>query len=83
MYQRNFGIFAVCGNFMFQMILRGDTYLFRFFRTNDPVSVFQFILSLILPYLLHTLIFFIMINFYEHKNSLMKMQNYLESPGCN
>ncbi|GEN77437.1 hypothetical protein [Chryseobacterium hagamense] len=83
MYQRNFGIFAVFGNFIFQMILRGDKYLFRFFRSNDPVSVFQFMLSLILPYLLHILIFFIMINFYEHKKSLMRMQNYLKISGYN
>jgi hypothetical protein len=83
MYQRNFGIFAVAGNFIFQMILRGDKHLFIFFRTDDPVSVFALILSLILPYSLHTLIFFIIINYYEHKKSLMRMQNYLKISGYN
>jgi len=83
MYQRNFGIFAVSGNFIFQIILRGDEHLFRFFRTNDPVSVFPLIVSLILPYILHILIFFIIINFYEHKKSLLRMQNYLKISGHN
>lgn len=77
MYQRNFGMFAVSVNFIFQMILRGDQYVFRFFRSNDPVAVFPLVFMMILPYILHTVIFFILINFYEHKKALGRMQDFL------
>lgn len=82
MHQQNFGLFVICGNMIFQLIIRDDKHVFRFFRTDDPVTVLPLVLCLILPYLLHTIIFFVFINFYEHKKSLDKMKDFLQTlPG--
>ena len=77
MYQRNFGMFAISCNFIFQMVLHDDKYVFKFFRTNYPIAVFPLLLMLILPCILHTVIFFILINFYEHKKAIAGMQDFL------
>ena len=77
MYQQNLGLFIICVNVMFQLILREDKHVFRFFRTDNPVSVFSLILTLIIPYLLHTIVIFVLINFFEHKKTLNKMKDFL------
>ncbi|WP_294263340.1 hypothetical protein [uncultured Chryseobacterium sp.] len=78
-YQRNFGMLCICGNIIFQLIIRDDKHVFRFFHTSDPVAVFPLVLSLTLPYILHAIIFFVLISFYAHKKSLDKMQGFLNT----
>jgi hypothetical protein len=77
MYQQNLGLFIICTNVMFQLILREDKHVFKLFRTNDPVSVFPLMITLILPFILHIIIIFVLINFFEHKKTLTKMQDFL------
>lgn len=77
MYQQNLGLFILCINFMFQLILREDKHVFRFFRTDDPVSVFPLIITLALPFVLHVIIIFVLINFFEHKKTLTRMKHFL------
>lgn len=77
MYQQNLGLFIVCINVMFQLILREDKHVFRFFRTNDHVSLFPLMITLILPFILQAIIIFVLINFFEHKKTLTKMKDFL------
>jgi hypothetical protein len=77
-YQQNLGISVVCINLIFQLILKGDKYVFKFFRTDDPVSTFSLIITLILPYMFYVIIIFLMINFFEHKKTLNKMKDFLD-----
>lgn len=79
LYQRNFGMLVICGNIIFQLIIRDDKHVFKFFHTYDPVALFPLMLSLILPYFLHILVFFILFNFYEHKKSLVKIRLFLKT----
>ncbi|MCY1663608.1 hypothetical protein [Chryseobacterium sp. SL1] len=76
-YQQNLGLFVLTLNISFQLILREDKYVFRFFRTDDPVSVFSLLIALIIPYILHTTVIFVLINFFEHKKTMTKMNNFL------
>lgn len=76
-YQQNLGLFVLTLNISFQLILREDKYVFRFFRTDDPVAVFPFLITLIIPFVLHVVIIFVLINFFEHKKALEKMKDFL------
>ncbi|SEM20954.1 hypothetical protein SAMN05421856_101747 [Chryseobacterium taichungense] len=77
-YQQNLGIFALCINLLFQLTLRDDRHIFKFFKTDDPVSVFSLSIALVFPYLLYVMTIFLMINFLKHRESLNKMRNFLD-----
>jgi hypothetical protein len=76
-YQYNLGLFIVCVNVMFQVILRENPYVFNFFRTEHQVAPFPLLISLLVPFILQVMIIFVLINFFEHKKSLHKMQDFL------
>ncbi|MDQ0592599.1 hypothetical protein QFZ37_000968 [Chryseobacterium ginsenosidimutans] len=78
MYQQNLGLFIVSINVMFQLMLREDKYAFQFFRTESTVAIFPLILTLVLPFILHTIIIFVLINFFQHKKALTKVQDFLK-----
>ena len=77
MYQQNLGLFIISINVMFQLILREDKHVFRFFRTDTSVPVFPLMITLILPYILHIIVIFVLINFFKHKKTLANMQDFL------
>lgn len=77
MYQQNMGLFVICINFMFQLAIREDKYVFRFFRTEGQVALFPLFFSLTIPFILQTIVIFVLINFFEHKKALGRMQNFL------
>lgn len=76
-YQQNLGLFILTLNISFQIMLRGDKYVFTFFRTEDSVGIFPVLISLVIPYIQYVVIIFVLINFFEHKKSLEKMKEFL------
>lgn len=77
LYQRNLGLYIICANVMFQIILRKDRYVFKFFRTEDSVALLPLMISLLVPFILQVMIIFVLINFFKHKKSLYKMRDFL------
>lgn len=80
LYQRNLGLYIICANVMFQIILREDRYVFNFFRTEDSVALLPLMIALLVPFILQVMIIFVLINFFEHRKSLYKMQDFLSIP---
>jgi len=80
LYQRNLGLYIICANVMFQIILREDRYVFNFFRTEDSVALLPLMIALLVPFILQVMIIFVLINFFEHKKSLYKIQDFLSIP---
>ncbi|WP_415329172.1 hypothetical protein [Chryseobacterium sp. MMS23-Vi53] len=78
MYQKNLSLFAVSLSFMFQVVIREDKHVFEFFRTKAPMEIFPLSISLFVPFLLQIIVIFVLINFFEHKKTLTKMQNFLK-----
>lgn len=78
MYQKNLGLFVVSSSFMFQAVIHEDKHIFEFFRTKAPLEIFPLSISLFAPFMLQVIIIFVLINFFEHKKALAKMQNFLE-----
>ncbi|AZA87946.1 hypothetical protein EG349_14645 [Chryseobacterium shandongense] len=77
-YQQNLALFISCIGLMFQFVTREDKYLFRFFRTDDTVSIFPLMLTFILPYFMYSMMIFVMINFLEHKKTLKSLKSFLD-----
>lgn len=77
-YQQNLALFISCIGLMFQFITKEDKYVFRFFRTDDPVSAFPLTLTFILPYFMYSMMIFVMINFLEHKKTLKNLKSFLD-----
>lgn len=77
MYQQNLGLYIASVNIVFQLILREEKYAFQFFRTDNPVGLFSLVLTLVLPYILHVIIIFVIINFFQHKKSLERMKDFI------
>ncbi|WP_027387555.1 hypothetical protein [Chryseobacterium gregarium] len=77
LYQQNLGLYIICANVMFQIILREDQYVFKFFRTEDSVALLPLMIALLIPFVLQVMIIFVLINFFEHKKSLHKMRDFL------
>ncbi len=76
-YQHNLGLYIICGNVMFQVMLRKDRYVFKFFRTEDPVALVPLMIAVLVPFILQGMIIFVLINFFEHKKSLYNMRDFL------
>lgn len=77
LYQQNLGLYIICINVMFQIILREDQYVFKFFRTENSVALLPLMIALLIPFVLQVMIIFVLINFFEHKKSLHKMRDFL------
>lgn len=79
MYQQNLGIYMGSVSIIFQLI-NGDFYhAFRFFRMNEPVSVFSVMIDFMLPFVLHFLIIFVLLNFFGHRKAINGMKDFLNS----
>ncbi len=79
LYQQNLGLYIICASVMFQIILREDQYAFTFFRTENSVALLPLMIALLIPFVLQVMIIFVLINFFEHKKSLYKMRDFLNS----
>lgn len=78
MYQQNLGLIIVSITTMIQVINnQGDAYTYLFLKEGSS-SVAPFLIMLIVPFLLQTLVVFAIINFLEHKKALLKIQNFFK-----
>lgn len=77
MYQQNIGLMLICTISMFQITTKNGHYAYQFFREQNGVSLLMAMITLIVPFILQTGVIFTLLNFFEHKKSLLKMQNFL------
>lgn len=77
MYQKNLGLFIVSINIMFQLVIRDDKHVFKFFRTEAPVEIFPLSISLLVPFILQTIVIFVLINFFGHKKTLARLKDFI------
>ncbi len=77
MYQQNMGLMLIGTISMLQLMMRDGHYAFQFFRENNHTDYFKVIITLLIPFVLQTIVIFTLLNFYEHKKSLLKMQDFL------
>lgn len=78
MYQQNIGLMLVGTIAMLQIIMRDGHYAYQFFRGEYDISRFMAAVTLLVPFLLQILVIFILFNFYEHKKSLLKMNDFIK-----
>ncbi|MFN1217003.1 hypothetical protein ACKW6Q_08460 [Chryseobacterium kwangjuense] len=79
LYQQNMGLMAVCTMSMFQIVGKNGHYAFQFFRAQNTSEMTGTLITLIFPFLLQSAIIFTLFNFFEHKKTLGKIQNFLQS----
>lgn len=77
MYQQNMGLLLIGTISMLQMMLRDGHYAYQFFREQNHTNTFMVVVTLLIPFLLQSLVIFTLFNFYEHKKSLLRMQDFL------
>lgn len=79
-YQQNLGLMIVSTSTMIQAVnANGKAYTYLFLKEENS-SVAPFLIMLIVPILLQTLVVFSIINFLEHKKALLKIQNFIKTP---
>ncbi|BAP33609.1 uncharacterized protein CHSO_4572 [Chryseobacterium sp. StRB126] len=77
MYQQNMGLLLIGTISMLQMVLRDGHYAYQFFREQNHTNTFMVAVTLLIPFLLQSLVIFTLFNFYEHKKSLLRMEDFL------
>ncbi|MCI3938130.1 hypothetical protein MQX03_13035 [Chryseobacterium aahli] len=79
MYQQNLGLMIVSISTMAQSLTNsGKAYTYLFLKEGNS-SFAPFLIMLIVPILLQTLVVFSIINFLEHKKALLKIQNFIKT----
>ncbi|WP_054511438.1 hypothetical protein [Chryseobacterium sp. ERMR1:04] len=81
MYQQNMGLLLICTTSMAQIISKEGKYGYLFFKTGDTTHILFILVTLILPFLVQTMIIFFLINFFEHKKTIIRLQNSLNPSG--
>ncbi|MDF2552999.1 MAG: hypothetical protein K0R77_2274 [Chryseobacterium sp.] len=51
---------------------------FQFFKTDLPVDIVSVSLTLLIPFLAHTILIFGAINLFEHNKTLEKIQSFIK-----
>lgn len=77
MYQQNMGLLLIGTISMLQMVLRDGHYAYQFFREQNYANSIMVMITLLIPFLLQSLVIFTLFNFYEHKKSLLRMHDFL------
>jgi len=80
MYQQNMGLMITCMIAMVQITSKNGHYAFQFFREHTTSNVLMLMITLIIPFLAQTGCIFALFSFFEHKKTLNRMKNFLESP---
>ncbi|MDM1554174.1 MULTISPECIES: hypothetical protein [Chryseobacterium] len=78
MYQQNMGLLMIGTMSMLQMILKDGHYAYQFFRENNHADIFKVTITLFIPFLLQSIVIFTLLNFHEHKKSLLKMHDFVK-----
>ncbi|NML68444.1 hypothetical protein HHL23_01315 [Chryseobacterium sp. RP-3-3] len=78
MYQKNVGLMVGSTAAMVQIVGKNGHYAYQFFRTQNTTEIFGVLVTLIIPFVLQTAVIFTLFNFFEHKKSLKKLQDFLQ-----
>lgn len=79
MYQQNMGLLVICMMSMAQVITKDGNSLYQFFKTQNHDDLISVVISLAFIFTLQTFMIFGLFNFFEHKKSLKKLQNFLQT----
>ncbi|MDQ0068053.1 hypothetical protein [Chryseobacterium lathyri] len=79
LYQHNVGLMVIITISMLQLLGKNGHYAYQFFRTQNTSEIVGTIITLLVPFILHSSVIFTLFNFFEHKKTLKKMQNFLQS----
>lgn len=83
MYQQNLGLIIVSISTMIQVINgNGKAYTYLFLKEGNS-SLAPFLIMLVVPFLLQTMVVFSIINFIEHKKALLKIKNFIKISEAN
>ena len=79
MYQQNLGLILMSITTMTQVISgSGKPYTYLFLKEGNG-TIAPFLIMLIVPFLLQTMVVFSIINFFECKKALSKIQNFIKN----
>lgn len=76
-YQQNTNLIIITSGIMIQIVKENGAYIFNYLKTNEPTNIFGFIFMLIGPFLAQTIVIFGILNFNEHKKTLIKIKKYI------
>lgn len=79
LYQQNAALSLSMIGLMGQIIVKDGKYPYLFFRENDYEKIEYVVVTLLLPYIVQVLIIFVMMSFFEHKKSLVRVENFLNT----
>ena len=79
MYQQNMGLLVICLISMVQVITKDGNQIYQFFRTQNHDELISVVISFAFIFTLQTFMIFGLFNFFEHKKSLKKLQNFLQT----
>ncbi len=77
-YQQNITLLIVCLSSMGQIVMHKGGSAFQFFKTDLPVDIVSVLLTLLIPFLAHTILIFGAINLFEHNKTLEKIQSFIK-----
>lgn len=79
MYQKNVGLMVVSATSMLQVVGKNGHHAYQFFKAQNTTEIVGVIITLVIPFVLQTVVIFTLLNFFEHKKSLKKIQNFLQA----
>ncbi|MCT2562284.1 hypothetical protein [Chryseobacterium herbae] len=79
MYQKNMGLMVVSAISMGQIIGKTGHHAYQFFKAQNTTEILGVIITLVIPFVLQTAVIFTLFNFFEHKKTLKKLQNFLQT----
>ncbi|GEN77436.1 hypothetical protein [Chryseobacterium hagamense] len=79
MYQQNAALTLSVIGLMAQVIVKDGRYPYLFFREHDHSEIGYMLLTLILPYAVQVMIFFVMLNFFGHKKAVARVERFLNA----
>jgi len=77
-YQKNLSLMIFSVSTMAQLLNNDGKFTYLFLRHHDEAHITSLLLTLILPFLGYTLVAFGIINFLEHKKTLIKIQDFIK-----
>jgi len=77
-YQKNLSLMIFSIGIMAQLLNNDGKLTYLFLRHHDEAHITSLLLTLILPFLGYTLVAFGIINFLEHKKTLIKIQDFIK-----
>ncbi|REC73634.1 hypothetical protein DRF60_19055 [Chryseobacterium elymi] len=79
LYQQNVGLMVIVTISMLQLLGKNGHYAYQFFRTQNTSEIAGTLITLLVPFILQSSMIFTLLNFFEHKKTLKRMQNFLQS----